>query len=307
MDRRAFLARPAGADDLAAVGRGLPAVSHIRQDAGRSRATTARIRHFRTEWWYITGWVKDAQGQRLRCPGHFFPQLAPAFRRTTPAPSRRSRSCSPTPRSPIPGWAALRARPARGARRASGWPDAEEGNTDVRIDDWSLRLVGDTLHRPHRFARSSISLSSSSRLRPILLEGDRGFSRKGPQAGAGELLLQPPASRRARQHHGGGQDAAGDRSGVARSRMVQRVSGGGRRGLGLDRDQSVRRRRADGLSHPRQESGKDVWAGGTLRDARGPSARACAERSAVHSLAPLALTSQRHRISGRDARDAPAI
>ena len=39
-----------------------------------SRATTAPIPDYRTEWWYVTGWLQHAGRQAARLPGHVLPQ-----------------------------------------------------------------------------------------------------------------------------------------------------------------------------------------------------------------------------------------
>ena len=92
---------------------------------------------FRTEWWYLTGWVKDARGNDLGIQITFFrnrPRVA------EDNPSRFA------PRQLLFAHAALAdARNAkllhdqRAARAGFGLAEAQEARTDVVIDDWSLR------------------------------------------------------------------------------------------------------------------------------------------------------------------------
>jgi predicted secreted hydrolase len=131
---------------------------------------------FRTEWWYVTGVVgpRDAQvGVQI------------TFFRSRPgiAESGKSRF---TPRELLFAHAAL-ALPGRGsllsdqraARAGFGLAEASEHATDVRIDDWSLLLRGDTYTA--RIAARDFTLALEFRMRqPPLLQGDEGVSRKGP-------------------------------------------------------------------------------------------------------------------------------
>ena len=92
---------------------------------------------FRTEWWYLTGWVKDARGGDLGIQITFFrnrPRVA------EDNPSRFA------PRQLLFAHAALAdARTGkllhdqRAARAGFGLAEAQEGRTDVAIDDWSLK------------------------------------------------------------------------------------------------------------------------------------------------------------------------
>ncbi|HEX6829852.1 MAG TPA: carotenoid 1,2-hydratase, partial [Burkholderiales bacterium] len=132
---------------------------------------------FRTEWWYVTGWLEDAQGRPLGFQVTFF--------RSRPGiggenPSRFA------PRQLIVAHVAL-ADPAKGrlaheqriARAGFGLAQAAEGDTDVRIDDWRFqREAGRYLARiPGRELSLDLVLDI---IQPPLLQGEAGFSRKGP-------------------------------------------------------------------------------------------------------------------------------
>ena len=177
---------------------------------------------FRTEWWYVTGWLRDARGARARLPGHVLPQPARRRRNERRAASRRSSCCSRMRRSPIPQSARLRHRPARRARGLRTRRAQRRAATDVRIDDWSLVQRRRSLSPRTSGARRSRSTSRSTRSAPPLLQGERGVSRKGPRPARCELLLQPAAARASSGRVTIDERTRdSDRRRMARSRMVE--------------------------------------------------------------------------------------
>lgn len=144
---------------------------------------------YRQEWWYVTGWLKTAAGKDLGVQITFFrarPDLV------TDNPSRF------TPRQVILAHAAI-ADPSvgrlrhdeRAARTALDLAGAREGTTDVWLDDWTLKLDGDT-YRSRIVARGfSLDLSFLARGAP-LLQGEQGFSRKGRKPGEASHYYSRP-------------------------------------------------------------------------------------------------------------------
>lgn len=131
---------------------------------------------FRTEWWYITGWVNDAAGHDLGIQVTFF-RNRPLLQEANPSPF--------APRQLLFAHAALAdAREGRllhdqrAARAGMGLVAASEHITDVRLDDWSLVLDGDT-YRSRIVARAFEMDLRFVATQPPLLQGDAGFSRKG--------------------------------------------------------------------------------------------------------------------------------
>ena len=133
---------------------------------------------FRTEWWYLTGHLRDPAGTAIGVQVTFF--------RTRPgiAEDLRSRFA---PRQLLFAHAAL-AIPSRGrllheqrsAREGFGLALAGESDTDVRIDDWSLVRRGDTFAA--RIVARDFALELAFRAtQPVLPQGSRGMSRKGPR------------------------------------------------------------------------------------------------------------------------------
>jgi predicted secreted hydrolase len=133
---------------------------------------------YRTEWWYITGWVRDKQGNDLGVQVTFF-RNRPLLQEDNPSAF--------APRQLLFAHAAL-ADPSRGrllhdqraAREGFGLAYAGEANTDVRIDGWSLRLEGSRYLARIASREFDFELAFDAR-QPLLLQGPGGFSRKGPR------------------------------------------------------------------------------------------------------------------------------
>ena len=134
---------------------------------------------FRTEWWYITAWVRDGDGNDLGVQITFF--------RNRPGIAEGGTSRF-APRQLLFAHAAV-ADPRRGrlrhdqraARTGFGLAEASEATTGVDIGDWSLRLSGDT-YRAQIVARDfSLDLAFAAQA-PPMLQGEHGTSRKGPDA-----------------------------------------------------------------------------------------------------------------------------
>jgi predicted secreted hydrolase len=144
---------------------------------------------FRIEWWYVTGWVQDERGAPLGFQVTFF-RVRPGLGETNP--SRFA------PRQVLFGHAAV-ADPAHGrlrhaersAREGFDLAFAREGGVDVRLDDWSLRQDGDRYRAVVQGDDFALQLDLD-RVQPPLLQGDRGFSRKGPNAASASYYYSLP-------------------------------------------------------------------------------------------------------------------
>jgi predicted secreted hydrolase len=126
---------------------------------------------YRVEWWYVTGWLDAGVGFQIT----FFrarPEQA------TDNPSRFN------PRQVLFAHAAV-SDPARGrlvhdqraARAGLSLAHVELERTDVSIDDWRLELEGSRYRAriPARDFDLDLRFSSQN----LVLQGDRGYSRKG--------------------------------------------------------------------------------------------------------------------------------
>lgn len=171
----------------------------------------------RTEWWYVTGWLGPAQapshgfqvtffrsrtGLADTLPGRLAPrQLLLAHAAVTELASGRHRHAQRLQR-----W--------NGEAVAGGQAGASQADTEVWIGPWSLRRetpgAGSTYRSHIRAGQDEQAWSLALTLRPtqpLLLQGDAGFSRKGPAeqhashyyslpqlAASAELQLQPGAA-----------------------------------------------------------------------------------------------------------------
>ena len=144
---------------------------------------------YRTEWWYLTGWL-DARPQPLGFQVTFFRT------RTEIAPANPSRFAA---RQLIIAHAAL-ADPAQGslikderiARAGFGVAEAAEGDTDVRLDRWHFRRRADGAYACSLPARAFTLEFVARPTQPLLLQGEDGFSRKGPQAAQASFYYTQP-------------------------------------------------------------------------------------------------------------------
>lgn len=147
----------------------------------------------RIEWWYATGHLDPAGG------GPSLGFQVTFFRVRNPdAESNPSRF---SPRQLLFAHAAL-ADPAQGrllhdqrsARMLAGLVEASVADTDVRIEDWSLRREGRGYRT--RIAAEAFTLDLAFEgTQPPMLQGDRGFSRKGPEARHASYYYSEPQLR----------------------------------------------------------------------------------------------------------------
>ena len=132
---------------------------------------------FKTEWWYVTGWLEGESGSPLGFQLTFFRS------RTGIDENNPSRFAL---RQVLFAHLAV-SDPKRGsllhheksARPGFGLAAAAEGALDVYIDDWHLRRDGDTYVAVARADDLQLDLKLQSRA-PPLLQGEQGFSQKGP-------------------------------------------------------------------------------------------------------------------------------
>jgi predicted secreted hydrolase len=134
---------------------------------------------FRTEWWYITGWLEPEEGPALGFQVTFF--------RTRPSVDQENPSAFAA-KQVLFAHAAISdpvekrlLHDQRVARAGLGLAEATTSDMDVVIDDWSLKRAPDD-RIVTNVAGDRFALDLAFRpTQPILLQGERGFSRKGPR------------------------------------------------------------------------------------------------------------------------------
>ena len=163
----------------------------------------------RIEWWYVTGHLESSKGP-LGFQVTFFRVRNPDAEGN---PSRFS------PRQLLFAHAAL-ADPAqrrllhaqRSARTLEGLVEARTGDLHVRIDDWSLERQGGAYRA--RIASEDFELDLAlAPTQPPMLQGDRGFSRKGASSAHASYYYSEPQLRVSGRVTAGG--AVHDVTGVA--------------------------------------------------------------------------------------------
>jgi predicted secreted hydrolase len=133
---------------------------------------------FRTEWWYITGWLEGARRKPFGFQITFFRARA-EIDETNPSAF--------TPRQVMIAHVAL-SDATRGhlthdqklARAALGLAGADSDRVRVWLDNWSLVQERDA-YRAHITAREFALDLAFRQTQPPLLQGDEGLSRKGPK------------------------------------------------------------------------------------------------------------------------------
>jgi predicted secreted hydrolase len=164
-------------------------VALLAQVTAAEAAETPYAAEFRIEWWYVTGWLTTRRGESLGFQVTFF--------RTKPAIDDANPSAF-APKQLLVAHCAI-SDPKRGRlwqdqriRRAGlGLAEAREGDTDVWIDDWSLKRVEGNYAA--RIDADGFTLDLQ--LEPtqaVLLNGAGGVSRKGPAAEAASYYYSLP-------------------------------------------------------------------------------------------------------------------
>ncbi len=144
---------------------------------------------FRTEWWYVTGWLTTKSGGTLGFQITFF--------RTRPAIDEGNPSAF-APRQLLVAHCAI-SDPKRGRlwqdqiirRAGQGLAEAAVGDTRIRIDRWTLARDAEVYGASIDAADFSLHLTLST-TQPPLLNGTSGVSRKGPEPGAASYYYSLP-------------------------------------------------------------------------------------------------------------------
>ena len=221
---------------------------------------------YRTEWWYVTGWLRTADGRDLGFQVTFF--------RTRP-PGGGDNPSRFAPRQVLFAHAAL-SEPAvgrllhgeRAARAGFGLAKASGADADVRIRDWSLRRLADGRFAT-RVAADGFALDLAlSPTQPPFAQGREGYSRKGPRPEQASRYYSVPHLRVAGTvWRGGVRTAATGEAWLDREwssdYLAPDAQGWDWTGLNLDDGSALMAFRI------RRRGGGTVWAGGSLRDPAG--------------------------------------
>lgn len=221
---------------------------------------------FRTEWWYITGTVKTAKGKELGFQVTFF--------RTRPRVDTRNPSKF-VPQQVMFAHAALSdpsvgklRHDQRAARTGFGIAGAKIGDADVRIKDWRLVRLADGRFSAKIAARGFTLNLIFTPTQPPLLQGEGGYSRKGPDPKSASYYYSlPQLATTGTIMHGTSTERVAGRSWLDRewsSRYLGKTAvGWDWTGLNFDDGSALMAFRIRGTDN------RTVWAGGTFRRANG--------------------------------------
>lgn len=145
---------------------------------------------YKTEWWYVTGWLNTPDGKPLGFQVTFF-RSATVHDRANPSKF--------APKQLIIGHAAL-SDPANGkllhdqrsAREGFGLAYARAGDTGVKLEDWHMVRAADGSYSV-RVDGAQFNFDIKLRpSQPLLLEGAGGYSRKGPRPAQSSYYYSEP-------------------------------------------------------------------------------------------------------------------
>ena len=217
---------------------------------------------FRTEWWYVTGWLRTAGGRDLGFQVTFFrtrPRVDPAN------PSRFAAGQILFAHAALSDPATGRLlHGERAARAGFGLAGARTGDADVAIRDWRLRRLPDGRFAAY-VAAPGFTLDLAFRpTQPPLAQGLDGYSRKGPRPDQASYYYSVPHMRAIGTVTRGGRatrvtgEAWLDRE-WSSDYLAPDAEGWDWTGLNLDDGAALMAFRI------RRKGGGTVWAGGSYR------------------------------------------
>lgn len=221
---------------------------------------------FRTEWWYVTGWLEDRDRRPLGFQVTFF--------RTRPNVDPANPSAF-APKQILFAHAAI-ADPRHTrlihdqkiARAGFGLAEARIGDADVVLDDWRFWRRPDGAFRARVLARAFDLDLVFRPTQPVLLQGEAGFSQKGPSPAQASHYYSLPhlKAEGTLRREGRALTMAGeawlDRE-WSSTLLDARAVGWDWTGLNLDDGSALM------AFQVRDAKGAALWAGGALRTAAG--------------------------------------
>jgi predicted secreted hydrolase len=149
---------------------------------------------FRTEWWYVTGWLEDEAGAPLGFQVTFF-RARPGVDEDNPSRFAVRQALFAHVAISDPRLGKL-LHDERSARAGFGLAEAKTGLLDVVIDDWFLRSKS-PVNGSSRYAATINAEGLAMQLEFVatqapLLQGREGFSQKGPHPLAASYYYSLP-------------------------------------------------------------------------------------------------------------------
>jgi predicted secreted hydrolase len=225
---------------------------------------------FRTEWWYVTGWLRAPDGSERGFQITFF--------RTRPPVDQRNPSAFAA-KQVIFAHAAL-SDPALGrllhdqriARAGFGLAEASPADTDLVLDDWTMKRGKDGIFHAHVKGNGFALDLALTPTQAAILQGENGYSQKGPEPFQASHYFSLPHLKVAGTLIQAGKPvrvtgtAWLDRE-WSSTLLDRRAVGWDWLGLNMDDGGALT------LFRVRDAKGQPVWAGGSWRDKNGRQTR----------------------------------
>jgi predicted secreted hydrolase len=225
---------------------------------------------YRTEWWYVTGWLQTDADAPLGFEATFF-RSRPALDEANPSRFAPNQLLFANVALSDPHASRLQ-HDQRVARRGFGLAEASETDTAVHIDDWSLERNADGRYRLNVATPGFAFAFTLAPTQPVLVNGAGGYSRKGPlpeQASYyySEPWLQVEGVLKRDDHSPGKGEPVRGRAWLDHEWSSAPLADGavGWDWIGINFDDGG----ALMALQIRDKAGRKFWAGGTLRTADG--------------------------------------
>nr|WP_240702401.1 lipocalin-like domain-containing protein [Trinickia terrae] len=221
---------------------------------------------YRTEWWYLTGWLQSDADTSLGFEATFF-RSRPALDDANPSRFAPKQLLFANVALSDPRTGGLQ-HDQRAARQGFGLAEASEADTAVHIGDWSLEREADGLYRLNVDTSGFAFAFTLQPTQPVILNGADGYSRKGPLPSEASYYYSQPWLKVAGilKRSGKGTPVSGhawldhEWSSAA---LANEAVGWDWIGIDLDGGGALMAYRI------RDKAGRKFWAGGTLRAADG--------------------------------------
>ena len=219
----------------------------------------------RTEWWYITGHATSDKGRVFGFQVTFFRSRVEATQAMRSHFAAKQLVFAHTALTDLEGRTLLHDQ--RMARTAGGQAFASETDTDLRLRNWSLVRRSGQYHALIAAEGFTLDLQFTP-TQPVLLQGDKGLSRKGPEpAQASYYYSVPQLATQGRIVLQGRSLAVKGTAWLDHeaSDALMHPEAVGWDWIGMNLDDGT----ALTAFHLRRADGSTLWAGGSLRTAAG--------------------------------------
>jgi predicted secreted hydrolase len=144
---------------------------------------------FKTEWWYVTGYLQADGAREFGFQVTFFRSRVDGTQGMTSQFAAKQLLFAHAGLTDVAG-GSLR-HDQRIAREGFGLASAETADTALQLGDWSLRRSGSRYQAVVPGSGFHLNLAFAT-TQPVLLQGDQGWSRKGPQAQQASFYYSQP-------------------------------------------------------------------------------------------------------------------